>query len=114
MEEAQRRCMRLIDELDLKLSDVCGQCIHGCNDLIVSNEGKECLQNVQFMRKKLHLMEAMRDAFIDPTTKALKMSALLTFCHKGGLELLRQECDPYVKTSFTVRIFSFDLTVESL
>lgn len=114
MDEAQRRCIQLIDEMDSELAGVCGQCSYKCDPTIVAREVKECLQSVQFSKKKVHLMEAMRDAFIEPVTKALKMSALLLFCHKTGLELLRQDCQPYVKTSFTVRVFSFDLAVESL
>lgn len=113
MEDAQRRCIQLIDDMDSHLAGLCGQCNHSCNPATVFSDGKECLENVQFSQKKVNLMGAMRDAFIDPTTKALKMSALLTFCHKTGLQLLRQHCEPHVKTSFTVRISSFDLSVES-
>ncbi len=113
MEEAQRRCIQLIDDMDSHLTDVCGQCNYRCNPVAVPSGGMECLENIQFSQKKVNLMEAMRDAFIDPATKALKMSALLTFCHKTGLQLLRQHCEPHVKTSFTVRIASFDLAVES-
>lgn len=113
MEEAQRRCIQLIDDMDSHLTDVCGQCNYSCKPVVVSNDKQECLGNIQFSQKKASLMEAMRDAFIEPTTKALRMSALLTFCHKTGLQLLRQSCEPHVKTSFTVRISSFDLSVES-
>lgn len=114
MDAAQRRCIQLIDEMDSELAVVCGPCKYSCKPLIASSEKKECLESVQFSQKKVNLMAAMRDAFIDPTTKALKMSALLTFCHNTGLQLLRQHCEPHVKTSFTVRISSFDLAVESL
>ena len=113
MEDAQRRCIRLIDEMDSHLAGLCGQCNYSCNPVAVPSGGKECLESVQFSRNKVNLTEAMRDAFIDPATKALKMSALLAFCHKTGLQLLRQRCEPHVKTSFTVRIASFDLAVES-
>ena len=113
MEDAQRRCIQLIDEMDSHLAGLCGQCNYSCSPVAVSSDRKECLESVQFSQKKVNLMEAMRDAFIDPATKALKMSALLTFCHKTGLQLLRQSCNPHVKTSFTVRIASFDLAVES-
>lgn len=113
MDAAQRRCIQLIDEMDSELAVVCGPCRYSCKPLIASSEKKECLENIQFLQKKVHLMEAMRDAFIEPVTKALKMSALLTFCHQTGVELVRQNCEPYVKTSFTVRISSFDLSVES-
>ena len=113
MDDAQRRCIQLIDEMDSELAVVCGPCKYSCKPLIASSEKKECLESVQFLQKKVHLMEAMRDAFIEPTTKALKMSALLLFCHNTGLELVRQHCEPYIKTSFTVRIFTFDLAVES-
>lgn len=114
MEAAQRRCIELIDEMDFHLAALCGQCNYSCNPVVVSSDRKECLESVQFSQKKVHLMEAMRDAFIEPVTKALKMSALLTFCHKTGVQLLKQSCEPHVKTSFTVRIFSFDLSVESV
>ena len=113
MDAAQRRCIELMDGMDSELTNTCAQCNYSCKPTVVSQAGKECLQDIRFLQKKVHLMEAMRDAFIEPVTKALKMSALLTFCHKTGLELLRQDCQPYVKTSFTVRVFSFDLAVES-
>lgn len=113
MDDAQRLCIQLIDEMDSELTAKCGQCNYSCEPTVVAREVKECLQGIQFSTKKVHLMEAMRDAFIEPVTKALKMSALLLFCHRTGLELIRQDCQPYVRTSFTVRVFSFDLAVES-
>jgi hypothetical protein len=113
MDAAPRKCIQLINEIDTELMKLCGQCSKPCNPLVLTHEGKECLQDPVFVQKNFQLVEAMKDAFIEPVTKALKTSALLLFCHKNGLELIKQSCQPHVKASFTVRTDAFDLSVES-
>lgn len=112
MDEAFRRCARMIDEVDDLVSNV-SFVTAGGNRLVLSrNRNKDGQQSVTFNKKKVQLLEAMRETFIEPATKAVRLSQLLIFCHQNGLELVTHHSTPHIRACALVRAPGFDIVIE--
>jgi hypothetical protein len=111
MDAAYRQCARLIDEFDMFVSQSTVVSQDG-NRLVLSRNRNKAGQTVAFNQKKGQLLEAMKNTFIEPQTKAVRLSALLTFCHETGLELVTHHSTPHIRACALVRAPGFDIVVE--
>lgn len=114
MDAQCRLCMELVDEVDLLIANSRTKTGRNGKLLVLSQKRKNGPKSLLFSQKKIQLLRALKEAFIEPRTKSLKMSALLLFCHDAGLAVVTYKCRPYQGASFTVRTPGFDIAVESL
>lgn len=109
---ALRHLTKLIDEVDdvlaksRKVSDVGER-------LVLSTAPRSGSRAANFSQKKILLLQQMSEAFIEPQTKAVRLSALLTFCHESGLELVTHNVVLHTSASFIVRTPGFDIVVNN-
>jgi hypothetical protein len=108
-----RNCALLIDEVDLIISKSRTKTGKNGKALVLSRTRKNGPKSVQFNLKKIQLLAALKEHFIEPRTKSLRMSALLIFCHQAGLDLVTYENKTHIRAGFTVRTAGFDLVVSS-
>ncbi|BAW19107.1 hypothetical protein [Ralstonia phage RP31] len=112
MDVAFKRCIDLIDEVDILVSESATVAMDGNRLVLSRSRTKDGHQSVQFNRKKSQLLGEMRETFIEPATKAVKLSQLITFCHQTGLELVTHHVTPNVRACALVRAPSFDIVIE--
>lgn len=107
---AWQHLTKLIDEVDEALANS-----HSANKigerLIVSTAPRSVPRVASLSQKKILLLQQMSEAFIEPQSKSVRLSALLTFCYESGLELVTHNVVPYTNASFIVRTPGFDIVV---
>lgn len=109
MDAAFRQCARLIDEVDVLVSESTTVSKDGNRLVLSRTRNKEGRQSVTFNQKKGQLLEAMKNTFIEPQTKAVRISKLITFCHETGLELVTHHHTPRIRACALVRAPGFDI-----
>ncbi len=112
MDVAFRKCARMIDEVDELVSNSTTVPADGNRLVLSRNRNKDGQQSVAFNKKKGQLLEAMKDTFIEPTTKGVRLSSLLIFCHQNGLELVTHHSTPHIRACALVRAPGFDIVIE--
>lgn len=111
MDDSHRRCASLIDDIDLLVDEESG---HGVGNarLVLSAKRVDGPKSYKFNTKKAQLLREMREAFIEPVSKSIRMSQLLTFCHQNGLELVTHHSTINVRACVLIRTPAFDIIVE--
>jgi hypothetical protein len=104
----------MIDEVDILVSESTTVVTDGNRLVLSRNRNKDGQQSVNFNKKKGQLLEAMRDTFIEPATKAVRLSQLLIFCHQNGLELVTHHSTPHIRACALVRAPGFDIVIETM
>lgn len=106
-------CAELIDDLDVVIAKSRTKTGRNGKLLVLSRAKKTGPRSEEFLFKKQYLLATMRDTFIEPINKSLRISALLIFCHQSGWELFTYSNRTHIHASFTVRTPGFDLIVTS-
>lgn len=106
-------CAQLVDELDLIISQSRTKTGRNGKLLVLDRTRKNGPKSVQFIQKKVQLLAAMKNHFIEPRNKSLRISALLIFCHQSGFSLVTYKNKTHVRSCFTIRTAGFDLVVNS-
>lgn len=112
MDASQRRCLRLIDDTDLAVSKSRLSRKEGYR-FVISRSRRGSPRSLKFVQTKIHLLEALRNEFIESRTKSIRLSELLTFCYHNGFELATHSCIPRIRVCFVVRTPGFDIRVDS-
>lgn len=107
-------CAEMVDDLDLVIANSRTKTGRNGKLLVLSTARKTGPRNAAFVLKKNQLLATMRSMFIETSNKSLRFSALLIFCHRSGLTLVKYSNKTHVSASFTIRTPNFDLCVTSL
>lgn len=107
------KCARMIDDLDLVIANSRTQTGRNGKLLVLSSDKQTGPKSARFIKQKLQLLATLREHFIEPVNKSLRISALLSFCHQSGLTLVTYKNKTHVRSSFVVRTAGFDLVVDT-
>ena len=112
MDASQLRCLHLIDEADVLASRSRLARKEG-NVFVISRSRRGSPRARKFVQTKTHLLEALRNTFIESSSKSIRMSALLTFCYHNGFKLVTHSGKPHIRARFVLRTSAFDIKVDS-
>lgn len=111
MNTTYKRCAELIDAVDEIVASSTVVEENGVR-LVLSRNRTRGSDPVQFNRTKGQLLEELKNTFIEPISKSVRLSQLIMFCHSSGLELVTHHVTPHIRASALVRTPSFDIVFE--